>query len=152
MAIGVLFTLSSATKKEGDYDWLKQRLAVTKAFTIEVLEAMPEDKYKFRPDDKVRTFQQQAYHVVYSILYYSKIFKGESNYLWVPGNESTKTKSELIAWAKEQFDIMEQVILNSENNPQLTAGIMSYLDHNAHHRGQMIIYLRMNDIPAPNYR
>lgn len=144
--------LMSAGKKDGDYDYMKQRLEATKAFTIEVINAMPDDKFDYQPNDDVRTFQAQAYHVVYSIDYYNRLFKGNPQPSWKPDAEDSKSKAELAKWAAEQFDAINETILAADNNPRLTAGIMSYLDHNAHHRGQMITYLRMNGIKPPNYR
>ena len=143
---------STANNGAGDYDWLKKRLAATKAFTVEVISAMPEDKYDFRPTKEVRTFKEQAYHVVYSIDYYKRVFGGNPRAAWAPGKEDSKSKAELIAWANEQFDEMEKVIMAASNNPRLTAGIISYLEHNSHHRGQMVAYLRKNGIAAPRYR
>ena len=52
---------------DGGYDWLKARLDATKAYTIEVMKAMPEDEYDFRPSDEQRTFAAQAYHMAYSV-------------------------------------------------------------------------------------
>ena len=150
--LGVAPVSTSAFVKAGDYDWMKQRLAATKAFTLDVLKAMPDDKYDFRPTKDVRTFKEQAYHIVYSIDYYRRVFGGNGQAAWQPGKEDTKSKAELITWANEQFDEMEKLIMAASNNPRLTAAIMSYLDHNAHHRGQMIIYLRANGIKAPAYR
>lgn len=152
LLIGASVLLTSADKKEGDYDWMKNRLELTKAFTIEVFSAMPEDKYTYKPSDDIRTFQELAYHVVYSIDYYNRLFKGNPQPQWNPGPEDSKSKKELIAWANEQFDAINATILSASNNNQLTAGIMSYIDHNAHHRGNMITYLKTNGIKPPNYR
>ena len=150
--ITVMTFMTSAKPVDGDYDWLKQRLANTKAFTIEVINAMPKDKYNYKPNDDVRTFKQQAYHVVYTINYYNRLFSGDADAKWVAGNEDSKTKEQLITWANEEFDKMEKIVLAASNNQQLTSGIIGFLDHNAHHRGQMITYLRNNKITAPNYR
>lgn len=141
-----------ATKKKSDYDWMKQRLAATKAFTLDVFKAMPDEKYNYRPEKGVRTFKEQAYHIVYSIDYFRRVFAGNPQAAWKPGKEDSKSKTELINWANQEFDAMEKIIMASSNNPRLTAGIISYLDHNSHHRGQMIIYLRKNGIAAPRYR
>ena len=146
-----LFTSAKPTA-DGGYDWLKPRLDGTKAFTIEVLEAMPEDKYDFRPNDDQRTFAAQAYHIIYSVAYFHKAFSTGSNVPWSPGDEESKSKDELINWANEAFDTMNDFILSQDNNDQLTAGIIYFLDHNSHHRGQIITYLRMKGITPPNYR
>jgi len=153
MALTLCVTmLTSMDKKEGDYDWLKQRLETTKAFTIQVINAMPDDDFDYKPSDDVRSFKAQAYHIVYSIDYFNRVFKGNAQSAWAPGDENSKSKAELAKWAAEQFDAINETILNADNNERLTAGIISYLDHNAHHRGQLITYLRMKDITPPTYR
>ena len=144
--------LTGMDKKEGDYDWLKQRLETTKDFTIQVFNAMPDEDYDYKPSDEVRSFKAQAYHIVYSINYFNRMFKGNAQPAWAPGDENSKSKAELTKWVTEQFDAINETILNAESNEQLTAGIISYLDHNAHHRGQMISYLRMKGITPPTYR
>ena len=152
LALVALLVLTSATPKKGDYDWIKPRLDAAKAYTIEVIKAMPEDKYDYRPTDEVRSFKEQAYHIVYSIDYFNRVFKSNGQAQWNSGPEDSKNKAELTQWANEQFDAIAETILAAPNNGQLTAGIISYLDHNAHHRGQMVTYLRMNGIVPPSYR
>ncbi len=139
-------------EKEGDYDWLKQRLETTKDFTIQVINAMPDEDYDYKPSDDVRSFKAQAYHIVYSIDYFNRVFKGEQQPAWAPGDENGKSKEELAKWAAEQFDAINATIMAAPNDNRLTAGIMSYLDHNAHHRGQMITYLRTKGVTPPTYR
>jgi len=101
-----LTLLTSMDKKEGDYDWLKQRLDTTKDYTLEVFEALPDNDYDYRPSDEVRSFKEQAYHIVYSIDYFNRIFKGDSQTAWNPGDESSKSKAELIKWANEMSDCL----------------------------------------------
>tara|TARA_R110000796_G_scaffold96719_1_gene203080 strand:+ start:521892 stop:522395 length:504 start_codon:yes stop_codon:yes gene_type:complete len=150
LAIGL--TSSTLKPVNGGYDYLKQRLEVTKAFTIEVFNAMPEADYNFKPNDEQRTFGAQAYHIAYSIDYFRRAFQNQGQAAWSPGDENAKSKAELIKWAGEQFDAMHKLILSSESSDTATAQVISYLDHNAHHRGQMVSYLRMKGIKPPAYR
>ena len=155
--VAALFIFSSlltsmTPAKEGGYDWLKARLDATKAYTIEVMESMPADDYDFKPSDEQRTFSAQAYHIAYSIDYFQRAFSNGGNAAWSPGDEESKTKEELVKWTSDLFDTMNEFILSQESDDRLTAGAMSYLDHNAHHRGQIITYLRMKGITPPNYR
>jgi len=150
-AVVLLFT-SVEKAEDGGYDWLKQRLDASKAFTIEVLEAMPEGEYDFKASQDQRTFAAQAYHIIYSVDYFERAFANGGNAAWQPGDENSKSKEELIKWANEKFDSMNNWILSQDNNDALTAGIISYLDHNAHHRGQIVTYLRMKGIAPPSYR
>lgn len=150
LAIGL--TSANLKPADGGYDYLKQRLDVTKAYTLEVLNAMPEADYSFNPNEEQRTFGAQAYHIAYSIDYYRRAFQNRGQAEWSPGDENIKSKAELIKWAGEQFDAMHKLILASEQNDAVTALVISYLDHNAHHRGQMVSYLRMKGIKPPAYR
>lgn len=146
-----LFTSMNPAKEAG-YDWMKNRLNASKAFTIEVLEAMPADSYDYKPNEDQRTFAAQAYHIAYSIDYFKRALKQGAGAAWAPGDENSKTKEELVKWASEQFDEINAYILEQEANDAFTAGVMSYLDHNTHHRGQIVTYLRMKGIKPPNYR
>jgi len=150
--IALLLLAGPAFAHNSGYDWMKQRLDLTKAYTLAVLEAMPDADYSFKPDDAQRTFAAQAYHIVYSIDYFQRAFANGGNAQWAPGDENSKSKKELIEWAKAKFDEMNKFILEQESNDQLTAGVISYLDHNAHHRGQIITYLRLKGITPPQYR
>ena len=148
-------TVLSATMKsveQGGYDWLKARLEASKAYTLEVLQAMPADDYDYKPNDEQRTFAAQAYHIAYSMDYFHRAFSNGGNAQWNPGDENSKTKDELIKWVTEKFDEMNAFILSQDLDNGLTAGVIFYLDHNAHHRGQIVTYLRMKGITPPNYR
>lgn len=151
VAVALLFT-SAKEAEFKDYDWLKPRLDAAKDYTIEVLEAMPADEYDFKASEEQRTFGAQAYHIVYSVDYFERAFANGGNADWKPGEEDSKSKEELIKWANAKFDSMHGWIMEQSADDRLTAGIVSYLDHNAHHRGQVITYLRMNDITPPSYR
>lgn len=131
---------------------MKQRLETTKAYTLAVLDAMPDGDYTFKPNEEQRTFAAQAYHIVYSIDYFHRAFSNGGDAQWQPGDENSKSKKELIEWAKSKFDEMNSFILSQESDDRLTAGVMSYLDHNAHHRGQIITYLRLKGINPPQYQ
>ncbi|OEK07162.1 DinB family protein [Roseivirga misakiensis] len=151
LASVTFLTSMKPVEDKGGYDWMKGRLDAAKAFTIEVLKAMPEDDYDFKPNDEQRTFAAQAYHIAYSVEYFQKAFS-QPNAAWQPGDENSKSREELIKWAETKFDEMHTFILAADANDQLTAGIMYYLDHNSHHRGQLVTYLRMKGIKPPVYR
>ena len=149
----VVLLVTSADKAEiKEYEWLKPRLDAAKLYTIAVLEAMPADDYDFKASDNQRTFAAQAYHIAYSIDYFERAFANGGNAAWQPGDENSKSKEELIKWTSEKCDAINEWILSQESNDQLTAGVISYLDHNAHHRGQIVTYLRVKGIKPPDYR
>jgi uncharacterized damage-inducible protein DinB len=151
LVLALVLTSVASPPKKGGYDWLKARLEVTKSYTIEVLQAMPDKDYDFKPDAEQRTFKAQAYHIAYSIDYFESALSNPQA-AWNPGDENSKSKEELIQWANGKFDAINKTILESDANDARTAGIISYLDHNAHHRGQIITYLRLKGIKPPNYK
>ncbi len=134
-----------------DYGYLKLRLENTKAFTIEVIKAMPENDYLYQPTESVRTYTALASHIVYSIEWNIELMKG-APIKWAPGDENRFTKQELISYANDQFDSLIEFIKEAEVSPKLTDKIIDILNHNAHHRGQMITYLRLKGITPPKYR
>ena len=150
-ALAIVLTSVASPSKKGGYDWLKARLEVTKSYTIEVLQAMPDKDYDFKPDAEQRSFKAQAYHIAYSIDYFERALSNPQA-AWNPGDENSKSKEELIKWASEKFDSINKVILESDANDAKTALLISYLDHNAHHRGQIITYLRLKGIRPPAYK
>jgi len=145
------FTTTDFNSNVKNYSFLKQRLENTKAFTIDVISAMPESDYAYKPTDNVRTYGALASHVVYSIEWNIELMKG-TPIKWAPGDENRYTKKDLILYANEQFDNFIQFVHGSEENPILTEKIIDVLNHNAHHRGQMTAYLRMKGITPPNYK
>ena len=134
-----------------DYKYLETRLDNAKAFTAEVFAAMPEAKYDFKPTEEVRSFKAQAFHIAYTLDWYDHRLKGKP-VAWEPGDEERMSKEELATYLDAQFDKVKMTIMKSHGKDSLTDDIIGLLDHNAHHRGQMITYLRMNGIEAPGYR
>jgi uncharacterized damage-inducible protein DinB len=150
-AMLLLFSSAAPSPGKGGYDWLKGLLEATKAYTLEVFEAMPESDFDFQPNEEQRTFKAQAYHITYSIDYFRRTLS-DPQAAWNPGDENSKSKKELIQWASEQFDAINKAILDAEVIDARSAGIVYYLDHNSHHRGQMVSYLRLKGIKPPANR
>lgn len=153
--IAVIMITTVAMDKEASdeksYEYLDQTLNDAKSFTIEVLEGMPAENYSYKPAEEMRTFAEQAFHIAYSMEWYNAQLKGEP-IAWEPGDESRLTKEELVAYTNEQFDVLIDLIHNSEESGALTAGIMGALRHNSHHRGQMVAYYRTNGMAPPAYK
>ncbi len=137
--------------QENEYEFLKGPLTTAKDFTVEVFDAMPAEDYSFKPTEDVRTFAAQAYHIAYSLEWFSNQLKG-TPIQWAPGDENDMNKEELVKYVTEQFDALIEIVINSEQSGQFTAGVLGVLRHNSHHRGQMVTYLRTNGIAPPAYK
>ncbi len=131
---------------------------------LSAAEAMPADKYGFAPSngkfDGVRTYGQQVQHVIGANYYF---FSG----FGVPGAmDSAKIKSlasreELLAALKDSFAYANKAMatitpenafveVGSGEEKMTRAGAASlFLYHSMDHYGQMVEYLRMNNIVPP---
>ncbi|TYA86778.1 DinB family protein [Seonamhaeicola marinus] len=143
------FQLKTEAQEVGDYNFLKERLENTKAITIKVIEAMPESLYMYKPTDDLRTYKALVSHIVYSIEWNIALLKNEP-IKWQPGDENRFSKQELIEYANEEFDNLIQFMTSTKASPELTEKVIDVLNHNAHHRGQLMIYLRLKGITPPN--
>ena len=135
-----------------NYEYLAQELENAKSYTIEVIEGMPEEDFTFKPGTEMRTFGAQAFHIAYSLEWFTAQMKG-SPIQWAPGDEDRMSKDELIEYATKQLDEFIELVKNTEENGAFTARIIATLRHNSHHRGQMVAYYRANDnMTPPSYK
>jgi uncharacterized damage-inducible protein DinB len=134
----------------------------SKSYLIAIAEKMPEENYDFKPTERQMSFKEQLIHINenmewLSITYFTNIeYKKEKK-------ELSKTKKETILALENTFDVVLEIITNTPeeelNEPvDFFAGTKSKLqilnllqDHVTHHRGQLIVYLNLNEIYPPKY-
>ena len=151
-------------------------LLVSKSYTLQIAEAMPADKYNFRPTDSVRSFGEQMAHIAMSSNFLVDMFvKGEP----MPSQEdfaaASKMEKEMgtskeacIKALTEAYDLVATTFENMSDE-QLSETFVVPFDpsqpsftkekafqfineHNAHHRGQALVALRMQGIKSPDYK
>ena len=141
-------TESNDVEEFKDYTYLTQTLQNAKTQTLGVINAMPADKFSYKPVEEVRSFGAQAFHLAQAIDFFMANFQGKQ-FEGVASDEDSMGKAEVAKYYSDQFDKITEYIMSAEESEALTAGIMFFLDHNANHRGQMVTYLRLNDITPP---
>lgn len=149
-------------------DSVKLVLQVTEAQFLSAAEAMPEKLYSFVPSgpgfEGVRTFAEQIKHVACSnFAFFNEVEqKTPPEHCEKGGPVSAATKSELIQYLRDSFDYGNKVLSamtdNSAkekvrgqywgNNTSLTVAVAAVW-HIADHYGQLVPYLRMNNIVPP---
>ena len=139
------------TNNNSGYEYMSQIIDNKKEFTVDVFKAMPADAYTFATTVDVRTFGEQAFHIAYSMEWFNAQLSGNS-IEWAPGDESRLSKDELIEYISKEFDTLKATVMKAEESPRFTTGIMGALDHNTHHLGQMVAYLRANGQTPPAYK
>ena len=135
---------------------------------VSLADAMPEDKYSFKPTTgefkDVRTFAEQVKHVACA----NFAFFDEIEHKTPPpdcetgGPEPARTKPELVKYLRDSFAYGDRVMggLTAANaldpvdgrygGPSTRLGISTLaIWHNSDHYGQLVVYLRMNGIIPP---
>lgn len=144
-----------------------ERLENSKTYLILMAESMPENHFSFRATAETMSFEEHLMHIAWTLDWQSQTLLGGR----APRDRKTdkelivgqKSKSEMIAAVKNTFD--QSIKLISELNSIQLNEKMSLLgfnrskrqvllllaDHITHHRGQMIVSMRLNEITPPSY-
>ncbi len=130
-------------------------------YTIELIELMPAEHFDFQPTPEIRMFKEQIVHMVGNMTWLSSDYLGAEKF---EGKEPT-TKEEHIeymraacAYAKTAMEaaLKNEKLLKTQKDffagPKTGRQIIRLMhDHVTHHRGQLIIYLRLKGIKPPRY-
>lgn len=129
-------------------------------YLIAVAEAMPEATYNYKPTERQMSFAEQLVHIQGNIDWLS------ATYFDVEKSKNPKDIpvkhiiiSNLIASFNRTSKAIDKMPENQlENSVDFFAGPKSKLqilnllqDHVTHHRGQLIVYLNLNEIEPPRF-
>ncbi len=131
-------------------EYLLTTLENSRNYTLAVAEAMPEKKYGFKPTPEVWTFLEQLHHIAYGIGWWEENYIKGNKIDWAP-TPVKKTKEEVITYLNAAYDTLKTTINKAKMSDDLVKGFNTTSDHITHHRGQLVVYLRFNDITAPDY-
>ena len=151
-------------------DFIKEyleRLEKSKEYLILVAETMPEDKYEFKATPESMSFAENLMHIGWAMDWHSQsLMGGREARDWNTDTElkvDNKSKKEMIAKISETFDKTIEFI--SDFDPNRLEERLDYFgadrtkrqillllaDHITHHRGQMLVYMRLNGLKPPRY-
>jgi uncharacterized damage-inducible protein DinB len=150
------------TTFQGDIqaDWTRTRGQITG-----IVEAMPEDKFGFKPTPAQQTFAERVLHVVTTDLAILQTLGGKTPPPMV--NTKAATKAELLAALKQSFDYGDAVIKEFSDQqwvervtpppfmgPSASRARIIYFDmqHNSDMYGQFVVYVRLNGVTPPASR
>lgn len=132
-------------------------------YTIEMARKMPEEHYNFKPHEEMMTFKEQLLHMLTNVDWLNTdYFNNQVLDEDLVGNLFTKDEIiELLETSRERclalFSSVSPNQLNDEvrffAGPKTKRQILALLgDHMTHHKGQLVVYLRLKDIVPPVYR
>ena len=144
-----------------------ERLENSRKYLILVAESMPEDNYDFRASPESMSFAENLMHIGYALDWHSQSLLGDresrdwnTDTTFKVGNRS---KSEMIVTIDRTFGetvkLIEQFDTTQLDDELDYFGLnrtkrqifLLLADHITHHRGQMLVYMRLNKLVPPRY-
>jgi uncharacterized damage-inducible protein DinB len=136
-------------------DWAGQ-----KTLLVALANALPEDKYGFKPTPAQRTFGEHVLHIAQINVMLTKALGGKTPEPAI--NMKATTKADMIKAMSDSFDYGAKVIGEFNNTsiqetiqapfmgPSTRARVMFFLNgHTQDTYGQMVVYLRLNGVTPP---
>ncbi len=166
----MLFSSFTSPLLAQDSNFIKEyleRLENSKKYLILVAETMPKEKYDFKATPESMSFAENLMHIAWAMDWHSQSLMGEREARdWNTDTElkvDNKSKKEMIAKIDETFDKTIEFISKFDTNKlnerldyfgsdRTKRQILLLLtDHITHHRGQMLVYMRLNGLKPPRY-
>lgn len=129
-----------------------------KRYTLKFVEAMPDEDFDFKPTSEMKSYKSQLSHITSWLRTHSRFV---TDYAFTKAKLTTK---ELIKIALEEFfdTFLDQLLLMDDDQlhevvdvwygKRMRYEIANVMDnHLSHHRGQMVIYLRLKNSKSPSY-
>ncbi|MEP6948923.1 MAG: DinB family protein [Ginsengibacter sp.] len=158
----ISFNLFAQRNSDSLLAQLNRKWADAKIYALKMAELMPEEFYDFKPVPEEMSFKQQLLHIADNIEWLT------SSYLFVPMKKTiddsvVKDKVSVIKILSDAYEMGTSAHHNLSNKqldeivpffagPMSRRQILILLhDHQTHHIGQIIVYLRLKGIKPPDY-
>ncbi|WP_339835211.1 DinB family protein [uncultured Flavobacterium sp.] len=157
----LLFSIIGFSQNESIEAFL-EKWENSKTYMVDIAKAMPEESYSYKPTEREMSFREQLLHIKGNIDWLGTTYFTAEKFD-KKKDEKTYSKEEIISMLEMSFDKVYEVIKNTkpENlkdeveffaGPKTKLQILNLLqDHVTHHRGQLIVYLNLNEIKPPSY-
>jgi len=132
-----------------------------KKYVLALAEQMPAADYSFKPNPAEMSFGEQMAHIAGANSFFFATLSGQKDPIAKPANFE---KATVLKMLNESYDfciaalagLKHERLLQTFDSPAGKMTGMELLllatDHNAHHRGQCIVYLRLKNIKPADYQ
>ena len=140
----------------------------SKSYTVEYLNTMPANKYSFKPVDSIRSFAQQMLHLAQVNVLLMSTATGQSPLSFANSDlehfPTAQNKDSVMYYVMASYDFCSKAVKNLNINKwgekvnvfgyeeTRFAMLIKGIEHQAHHRGQTTIYIRLQGIKPPQER
>lgn len=158
----LLLLTNLVSAQDGVISAFSEKWDNSKIYLIKMAESMPEDKYDFKPTAREMSFKEQLFHILDNMDWLSTTHFSNSDYK-KKDRTAIVSKQQIMDEISRSFDEAKSRI---ESNKEVDLGkkvaffagektklqILNLLqDHVTHHRGQLIVYLNLNQVKPPAY-
>jgi uncharacterized damage-inducible protein DinB len=151
----------SKAVKELDFSWKR-----AKKWSLDYIDAMPEEGINFKPTPEIRSFAEQMLHLAFWNYGLAEWVAGKPNPFGkdqknLETKSEYKTKAALRKVVEQSYDfvidgipgldntkLLEEVSFFNSKMTRLNVLAIA-MDHQTHHRGQTTIYLRLKGVTPP---
>lgn len=123
---------------------------------VNLAEEIPESKFEYRPVDGVRSCADVLRHVAFWNIYVADRAggkRGEDAGNELAKEEFSSKKQILDALKRSNADALSALKEHRSGlNPEMTEMVVTFIEHNCEHYGQLVVYARLNRIVPPASR
>ncbi len=139
------------------------KLKNAKEYTLKAANSMPEGKYNYKPSKEEMEFGKQLLHISENLCWLSSSYITTNKNPLTEADSKLASKKDIITVVTNAYDFAIIALQNFDaksltDNVKFFAGPMNKLqiinliqDHQTHHRAQLLVYLRLNEIKPPSY-
>jgi uncharacterized damage-inducible protein DinB len=142
-----------------------KKLENAKKYTLTIASQLNEDQYEFKPVTSEMSFKEQLVHVGENIFWLSSVYIAESTnpLLTNKPHVHEMDKQKTLIFINEAYQYAISAISQLDTNTlakefKWNEGKLNKFqflnliqDHQTHHVGQLIVYLRLNNVEPPKY-
>jgi len=131
-------------------------------YTEDVMNTLPDSLWNFKPVKEEMSFREQVLHITQNMYWLSSTYlNGENVGLKIKdeGQSNQEIKVQYLEIGKYTLGVLRNLKENelTERVPFFAGNLTRWQifelmhDHHTHHRGQIIVYLRLNGFKPPKY-
>lgn len=134
----------------------------SKTYLLDIVKMMPAEKLDYKPTQREMSFKDQIFHILDNMTWLSTTYFTNEKHI-KKDHSSIVLKEDILKEIEISFDKAKKIIeANKEIDlsqkveffagPKTKLQILNLMqDHVTHHRGQLIVYLNLNQIQPPKY-